>query len=54
MSKSIWKFDLRVTDEQVVEMPAGAEHLTVQFQGEQLCMWAIVDPTAPTERVKLH
>ena len=44
---TIWKFPLEVTDEQVVEMPAGAQRLCVQTQGERLCLWALVDPDAP-------
>ncbi len=44
MSKTIWKFPLKTVDEQVVEMPLGAEILSVQTQFEQPCIWAMVDP----------
>ena len=30
-------------------MPQGAEILTVQTQGQIPCLWALVDPEAPTE-----
>ncbi len=48
---SIWKFTLAITDLQEVEMPGGAEVISVATQrnhaGEEiLCIWAIVDPMA--------
>lgn len=39
--KTIWKF----TATEIVDMPEGAEILTVQMQGEDICLWAKVDPT---------
>ncbi len=48
--KTIWKFPVPLTDEStVLEMPANAEILTAQVQGDQPQLWAIVDPTAVTE-----
>jgi hypothetical protein len=47
--KSIWKFPVEVTDEQSVEMPIGAQALSVQVQGGQVCLWALVDIKAETE-----
>jgi len=41
--KKIWKFPLKLTDEQEVNLPAGAEILAMQMQGEVLCMWVLVD-----------
>ena len=49
MAKTIWKFPLYVSDTVRVNMPKGAEILTVQRQGEQACLWAIVDATAERE-----
>jgi hypothetical protein len=43
--KAIWKFPLQKADLQRVEMPESAEVLTVQVQGDQICLWAYVDPT---------
>ena len=43
MKKSIWKFELEVTDKQEIKMPAGAEILTVQTQYGIPCLWAMVD-----------
>jgi len=41
--KKIYKYPLEVTDTQFVELPLGAEILTVQMQGNQLCLWAMVN-----------
>lgn len=46
---SIWKYALEVTDEQAVEMPQHARLLSVQAQGDALCVWALVNPTADRE-----
>ena len=42
--RSVWKFPLHMTDLQYVDMPMGAEILTVQMQGEQCCLWALCEP----------
>ncbi len=47
--KSIWKFPIEVTDEQSVEMPVGAQPLSVQVQDDQVCIWALVDTEAKKE-----
>lgn len=41
--KTIWKYELQITDEQGVEMPFGAEILTVQEQFDKPCIWCLVD-----------
>ncbi len=41
--KKIFKYPLEVTDTQFVELPLGAEILTAQIQGDQLCLWAMVN-----------
>jgi len=46
-STTIWKIPLEVTDEQTVMIPTGAVPLTVQIQGDTLCLWVHVDPTLP-------
>lgn len=49
--KTIWKFPLEITDVQEIEMPHGAQVLTAQMQGMQLCVWAMVDDAiAATEK----
>lgn len=44
--KTIWKYGLKVADEQTVKLPKGAQILTAQNQGDGLspCLWALVDP----------
>ncbi len=44
--KTIWKFPLEVTDEQTVQIPNGAQLLSVQTQHATPCLWALVDPEA--------
>ena len=48
--QTIWKFELTTTDEQTIEIPLGAEFLTVQVQNNNPCIWALVDPSQPTEK----
>lgn len=40
---SIWKFPLVTIDQQTIQMPVGAEILTVQIQAGEPCLWARVD-----------
>ena len=47
--RSIWKFPLPVGDFVAISMPAGARVLTVQTQGINACLWALVDTDAPRE-----
>jgi hypothetical protein len=49
MKKTIWKYPLSVTERQRIQMPQGAEILTIQTQAEQPCIWVIVDPEQPKE-----
>lgn len=49
MKKTIWKFTLEVKDIQTLDMPKGAEILTVQFQETHGQLWALVDPNAEME-----
>lgn len=48
--KVIYKYPLVVAGEQQVEMPKGAQLLTVQVQREVFCVWAIVDTDAEKEQ----
>jgi hypothetical protein len=46
MKRAIWKFPIPSCTEFTGEVPEGHfEVLTVQMQGAQPCMWAIVNPT---------
>ena len=43
--KTIYKYPIEITDEQTVSIPIGAQVLSAQMQGTQLCIWAMVDST---------
>lgn len=47
MPKTVWKFMLKPDMLNMVQVPAGAEPLTAQMQGDNLVMWALVDPEMP-------
>lgn len=47
MSKSVWKFPVSLEDQFPLEMPEGAQPLSVQMQHGQPCLWALVNPDAP-------
>lgn len=44
MNKTIWKYELKITDTQLLEIPKDAEILSVQFQLGILCLWVLVNP----------
>jgi len=41
--KSVWKYPLYIKDEQVIQVPTGAEPLRVDFQLSQPCIWMLTD-----------
>lgn len=43
--KTIWKYKIDVTDRQMIEMPCGAELLSVGVQDGHPVLWALVNPT---------
>lgn len=43
MSLAIWKFPFGVDDEVVISAPSIFRPLCVQVQGDQTCLWAVVD-----------
>jgi len=44
MSKVIWKYELPIIDFFALQMPKGAEILTVQSQKDYAFIWALVNP----------
>lgn len=52
--KTIWKYELEITDAQTLEIPTGFQILSSQFQNGILCLWAIVDPSEPKEGVTIE
>jgi len=47
MIQTIWKYEIKVRDKQVIEMPILAELLSVQTQRNSVCIWALVKPKNP-------
>jgi hypothetical protein len=46
--KTIYKYQLKTTDDQIIEMPSDAEILTVQVQNGIPCIWVKVNTELPT------
>jgi hypothetical protein len=46
----IWRFELEADGKQTVEMPKDANVLCTQMKGDELCLWAEVNPAAPKEK----
>lgn len=46
---TIWKYSL-APGRTVHDMPADAKVLTVQMQGDEVCLWALVEPHLPMRR----
>jgi hypothetical protein len=47
--KTIFKYQLDVVDTQVLKLPKNADIFSAQFQGDQLCVWGLVDTEAELE-----
>lgn len=44
---TVWKFDVKLDDDTIVDMPQGAQVLSVQLQHGVPCVWALVDSDRP-------
>ncbi len=44
---TIYKYPLHIVDRQVLSMPSGARILTAMLQGDDVCLWAEVEPGGP-------
>lgn len=47
--KTVWKYELVLRNDNVLDLPAHAELLSVGFQAESLVLWVLVDPSEPEE-----
>ena len=45
MTTSVYEYTLELLDSTIIDLPVQAKILSVAFQGEQLCLWAEVDPS---------
>ena len=51
MKKVIWEFPLVIEDVQIIELPRNYEILTIQVQNGIACLWAMVSPEVPKEKI---
>ena len=49
--KTIWKFELKITDIQEMSMPKGSAILSVQAQNNKPYLWALVEPEESIETI---
>lgn len=55
MKSVIWKFPLKVSDYQLLEIPIGSVILSIQTQNEIPSLWALIyNINAPKETIKLR
>ena len=52
--RSVWKYPLKLIDEQTVTMPGEARLLSVQMQHDTPTLWAVVDTNHPTEERSIY
>jgi len=52
MLKTIYKYELPVKDDFVLQLPEGAEILHIGTQYNRPNLWALVDPNAPKKPIK--
>lgn len=51
---TIYKYFLKITEIQTVDLPEGFRPLTVQMQGDSPCLWAMVNPFAQGQPVTIE
>ncbi len=51
--QTILKYDAYLADDMLIEMPAGAQLLSVQSQNERPQLWALVDRSRPPVKRRL-
>lgn len=47
--RTIWKYELEVTDQQIHAIPEGGVILCIQVQREHPCIWVLVNREHPQE-----
>jgi hypothetical protein len=52
--EAVYKYVLGADDTSVVEMPQGAKILSTAFQGDDLCVWALVGVGRQTNKRVFH
>ena len=41
---NVYKYELEITNEQIIRLPFAAEILTILMQGDKCYLWALVNP----------
>lgn len=54
VATTVFKYLLQLTPVQVLELPAGANIVSVQLQRRQLSAWAEIDPEQPKIKRKIY
>lgn len=52
--RTIYKYPIKIEDEQVIQVPVGATILSVQVQKEQPCVWIAVDTAQSVHARRLY
>ena len=52
--KTIWKYPLKVTDWQQIELPVDYEILSIHTQHNNPCLWILVDPDNRKEKISIR
>jgi hypothetical protein len=53
--RTIYKYQLKLQDDQVIEIPEGAEIISAREQRGEICIWAIVPvPTEVQMKITVH
>lgn len=47
--RAVWKYQIPFGGPAQVPMPFGAEVLSAQLQGSEICLWALVESDNPTQ-----
>lgn len=50
----IWKYDIPLTTNLVIEIPSNSKILTALLQYEQIRLWVQVEPESPKRKRKFH
>lgn len=52
--KTIYKYPIKITDEQIINMPIGANIISIQMQNKIATIWAIVSTKEILTSVKIR
>lgn len=52
-SRTIWKYQIPVLEDFEVDLPSGAHIIRFANEGGKLWLWAVVEPDAPIEPLRL-